>query len=172
MLGINKKFIKFRPSVSVSENKRQWWKYAIRASGEASWMKLRKDRVFTYMRNYKKYVKLYQAKLLLKYKQQPIADADAKELEQLEEKLFLDSILDARLICQEKVQVNNKINNKKSDKSKNMNNDKNESKKYEIVILKLNLKASMKSGRLKNVQSSKGKIERKLLMHIGHLLTH
>jgi hypothetical protein len=58
-----------------------------------------------FSRSFREYLKKYELKLRLKCQDQELSVNDAKNLELLENNLRLESILDARFYCKERIKV-------------------------------------------------------------------
>ncbi len=80
-------------------------KYAMVSIAENSWRSYDWKRIKKHWDNYKIYVKKYEQKLKLKCMDQDLSEKDQKYLELLESNLNLNSILDARSYCNERIKV-------------------------------------------------------------------
>ncbi|KAG1650405.1 Vacuolar protein sorting-associated protein 13C [Nymphon striatum] len=90
-MGINKQYLKYRPTVPLKKNAKKWWHYAYTSIAEVyirpySWERIKKHRQY-----YRQYKNLYKEKLLKPN------DAEIKlDLQKLEDHLDVANILLAR----------------------------------------------------------------------------
>jgi vacuolar protein sorting-associated protein 13A/C len=110
LLNVHKKYVKYRPKEfadSVAAKRyRSWWRYTFTALAETTWRSYRKDRMLAQWRAYKSYLSKYERKLIVtKVQQKEVEARDLIELELLEKHLTLESILDLRSLCHERVRL-------------------------------------------------------------------
>ena len=105
LLNIHKKYVKYRPSETSDRKLRVklWWRYGFTALAETTWRSYRKERMLGHWRNYKLYLKMYEKKLELGMKSKELDTKEKNYVELLEQGLLLDSIIDARALCTEKI---------------------------------------------------------------------
>ncbi|KAI0984118.1 hypothetical protein GJ496_007461, partial [Pomphorhynchus laevis] len=94
MLSKNKNYVKFRPSVSLKEDKKAWWKYAYISVVEERIRCFSWQRIKEYRDQYKLYKKLYKQNL--QSTDATVRTKNREEMEVLEEVLNIPTIVIAR----------------------------------------------------------------------------
>ncbi len=110
-LNVHKQFVKYRPqAIQTTTDKRLkcrlYWQFLFVATAESRWRHYKCERILRHWRDYKEYLGKYQQKLQLTSEKKPVPEQDLKYLQKLEQNLTLESIMDARSYCNDKLRVN------------------------------------------------------------------
>ena len=127
LLNVHKKFVKYRPKESkknAPKNFKLWWRYIFTSFAETTLRSQNKERMLQHWRSYKNYLNKYEEKLVINIiKKKEISPKEAAELELLEKFLTLESILDVRALCKERLRIKYGVDidkgNKLEDNEKN-----------------------------------------------------
>ena len=105
LLNVHKRYVKYRPKDGKKKNLKLWWRYTLTALAETTWRTYQRERMVVYFKQYKAYMLLYERKLLVTAQKKELTPEELTELDRLEHFLTLESILDVRNLCKERVQV-------------------------------------------------------------------